>query len=168
MQTNPIDFKNLRKDFPMLSKTMHDNPLIYFDSGATSQKPLAVIDTITDYYKNHYGTVHRAVYELALFATKKYQETRQKVKSLINAAKVEEVIYTRGTTESINMVAYSFGKAFVKPGDEILISAMEHHSNIVPWQILCEDRGAILKVIPMDERGVLKQDEYAKLLGPKT
>ena len=164
----PVDFKLFRKDFPMLSKMMHGKPLIYFDSGATSQKPQVVIDTISDYYQNHYGTVHRAVYELALFATKTYQETREKVKSFIHADKVEEVIFTRGTTESINLVAYSFGKAFIQPGDEILISAMEHHSNIVPWQILCEDRGAILKVIPMDEQGVLKQDVYASLLSSKT
>lgn len=166
--TETIDFKTLRKDFPMLTKTMHGKPLIYFDSGATAQKPQVVIDVLSDFYANHYGTVHRAVYELALYATKKYQETREKVRTFVNAVKVEEIIYTRGTTESINLVAYSFGKTFVKPGDEILISAMEHHSNIVPWQILCEDRGAVLRVIPMDEQGVLKQDEYAKLLSPKT
>lgn len=158
----------LRQDFPMLSKTMHGKPLVYLDSAATAQKPMAVINAITSFYQDHYGTVHRAVYELALRSTEDYQKTRQKVRAFLNAAKDEEIIFTRGTTESINMVAYAFGKAFVKPGDEILISAMEHHSNIVPWQILCEDRGALLKVIPMNENGELLLEEYAKLLNPRT
>lgn len=163
-----VDLQHLRKDFPMLTKTMHGKPLIYFDSAATAQKPNCVIDAIADFYRDHYGTVHRAVYELAIRSTEDYQKTRQKVKAFLNAAKDEEIIFTRGTTESINLVAYSFGKAFVKPGDEIVISAMEHHSNIVPWQMLCEDRGAILKVIPMNEKGELLLDEYAKLLNRRT
>lgn len=163
-----VDLQHLRKDFPMLTKTMHGKPLIYFDSAATAQKPYCVIDAIANFYRDHYGTVHRAVYELAIRSTEDYQKTRQKVRAFLNAAKDEEIIFTRGTTESINLVAYSFGKAFVKPGDEIIISAMEHHSNIVPWQMLCEDRGAILKVIPMNERGELLLDEYAKLLNPRT
>ncbi len=162
------DFTKLREDFPMLKQTMHGKPLVYFDSAATSQKPRQVIDTLTDFYTNHYGTVHRAVYELAVHSTHEYQEARKKVQKFLNAAKPEEIIFTRGTTESINMVAYSFGKAFVKPGDEIIISEIEHHSNIVPWQILCEDRGAILKVIPANEKGELLIDEYAKLLSEKT
>lgn len=152
----------------MLRQAMHGKPLIYLDSAATAQKPQVVIDAITNFYQNHYGTVHRAVYELAIHSSEMYQLARQKVKQFIGANQVEEIIFTRGTTESINMVAYSFGKAFVKPGDEILISVMEHHSNIVPWQILCEDRGAILKVIPMNERGELILEEYQKLLSPKT
>jgi cysteine desulfurase/selenocysteine lyase len=152
----------------MLAKTMHGKPLVYFDSAATAQKPNSVIDAITSFYRDHYGTVHRAVYQLAVHSTEEYQKTRQKVRAFLNAAKDEEIIFTRGTTESINMVAYCFGKAFVKPGDEILISAMEHHSNIVPWQILCEDRGATLKVIPMNEKGELSLEEYAKLLNPRT
>lgn len=168
MTLAPFDVQRIRKDFPMLDKTMHGKPLIYFDSAATAQKPQAVIDAITHFYSDHYGTVHRAVYELATHSTEEYQKSRQKVKTFLNAAKDEEIIFTRGTTESINMVAYSFGKAFVKPGDEILISAMEHHSNIVPWQILCEDRGAILKVIPMNERGELLLEEYEKLLNSRT
>lgn len=163
-----LDFRDLRKDFPMLTKTMHGKPLVYLDSGATAQKPQAVIDAISDFYSNHYGTVHRAIYELSVHSTQEYQATRIKTQAFLNAAKVEEIIFTRGTTESINLVAYSFGKAFVKPGDEILISEMEHHSNIVPWQILCEDRGAILKVIPMNNRGELLLDEYKRLLSPKT
>ena len=137
-----VDFIKLRKDFPMLKQQMHGKTLIYLDSAATAQKPYAVIDAIADFYKNHYGTVHRAVYELSVESTKGYQETRQKAKNFLNASKTEEIIFTRGTTESINMVAYSFGKAFVKPGDEVIITECEHHSNIVPWQIMCEDRGA--------------------------
>ena len=162
------DFSKLREDFPMLKKSMHGKPLIYFDSAATSQKPQVVIDTLADFYKNHYGTVHRAVYELAVHSTYEFQEARKKIQAFINAEKALEVIFTRGTTESINMVAYSFGKAFVKPGDEIIISEIEHHSNIVPWQILCEDRGAILKVIPANQKGELLLDEFAKLLSSKT
>lgn len=162
------DFHQLRNDFPMLRKQMHGKPLIYLDSAATAQKPQVVIDAICDFYENHYGTVHRAIYELSVYSSQEYQQTRHKVQKFLNAARVEEIIYTRGTTESINMVAYSFGKAFVKPGDEILISEMEHHSNIVPWQILCEDRGAILKVIPMNDRGELILEEYEKLLTAKT
>lgn len=166
--SNQIDVQRLRQDFPMLAKTMHGKPLVYFDSAATAQKPHSVIDAIRSFYCDHYGTVHRAVYQLAVRSTEDYQKTRQKVRAFLNAAKDEEIIFTRGTTESINMVAYCFGKAFIKPGDEILISAMEHHSNIVPWQILSEDRGATLKVIPMNEKGELLLDEYAKLLNPRT
>lgn len=147
---------------------MHGKPLIYFDSAATAQKPQVVIDAIAQFYQNQYATVHRAVYELAVHSSQEYEAARQKLKRFLNAAQVEEIIFTRGSTESINLVAYSFGKAFVKPGDEILISAMEHHSNIVPWQLLCEDRGATLKVIPINEKGELLLDEYQKLLSSKT
>lgn len=165
---NEVDFSRIREDFPMLRQTMHGKPLVYLDSAATAQKPQVVIDAIANFYQNHYGTVHRAVYELALHSSHSYQLIREKVKDFIHAAQAEEIIFTRGTTESINMVAYSFGKAFIQAGDEILISAMEHHSNIVPWQILCEDRGAILKVIPMNDKGELLLEEYEKLLTPKT
>lgn len=168
MGTRAFDFSAIRQDFPMLSKTMHGKPLLYLDSAATAQKPNAVIDAIREFYAEKYGTVHRAVYELAVHSTQEYQATRCKVQKFINAAKPEEIIYSRGTTEAINLVAYSFGKAFIKPGDEILISEMEHHSNIVPWQLLCEDRGAVLKVIPMNERGELLMDEYKKLLTDRT
>ena len=166
--TMELDVEHIRKDFPMLGKTMHGKPLVYLDSGATAQKPNAVIDAITNFYRDHYGTVHRAVYALAQHSTEEYQKARKKVQHFLHAEKEEEIIFTRGTTESINLIAYSFGKAFVKPGDEILISAMEHHSNIVPWQLLCEDRGAILKVIPMNEKGELLLEEYKKLLTPRT
>ncbi len=168
-KANPFpDFDLVRDDFPMLKKSMHGKPLIYFDTAATAQKPKSVIDAITNFYTHDYGTVHRAVYELSVNATMQYQQVRQKIATLLNAEKVEEIIFTRGTTESINMVAYSFGKAFINPGDEILITEMEHHSNIVPWQILCEDRKAILKVAPMNDKGELIMEEFGKLLNKKT
>lgn len=157
-----------RQDFPMLKQSVYGKPLIYFDSAATAQKPQAVIDKLTDFYTNHYGTVHRAVYHLAGYATNAYQSAREEAKKFLNAASDNEIIFTRGTTESINLVAYSFGKAFVKPGDEILISALEHHSNIVPWQMLCEERGAKLKVIPMLDNGELDMDAFRSLLNSKT
>ena len=159
-----MNIDQIRKDFPMLKKTMHGKPLIYFDSAATAQKPQSVIDTLTNFYTDHYGTVHRAVYELAVHSTQSYQATREKARQFINAKSVDEIIFTRGTTESINLIATSFGKAFIKPGNKILISAIEHHSNIVPWQLMAEERGAELKVIPCNERGELDQIAYAKLL----
>lgn len=158
----------LRLDFPMLNAKMHGKSLIYLDTAATAQKPQCVIEAMTDFYQNHYGTVHRAIYELSSHATLRYEEIRNKVKTFLNAAHVEEIIFTRGTTESINIVARSFGKAFVSPGDEIIISEMEHHSNIVPWQMLCEERGAVLKIIPINEKAELQLDAYAKLLNKKT
>lgn len=158
------DFKKLRQDFPMLTKQMHGKPLVYLDSAATAQKPQVVIETIDRFYRHHYGTVHRAVYELAVYSTHEYQQARKKAQVLLNAAKSEEIIFTRGTTESINMIAYSFGKAFIKSGDEVIISEIEHHSNIVPWQLMCEDRGAILKVIPANDRGELDLEIEMRIL----
>ena len=162
------NFALLRQDFPMLQRQMHGHPLIYFDSAATAQKPQIVIDAITNFYTEHYATVHRAVYELASHSTLAYNSARHKVKEFLNAAKEEEIIFTRGTTESINLVAHCFGKAFVRPGDEIVISAIEHHSNIVPWQIMCEELGAVLKVIPVDDRGDLQLEALPALLNSKT
>lgn len=168
MSKGVLDVQKIRKDFPMLAKTMHGKPLIYLDSSATSQKPQTMIDAIQDFYQNHYSTVHRTVYELSVLATHNYQKTREKVQKMLNANKPEEIIFTRGTTESINMAAYSFGKAFIKPGDEIILSVLEHHANIVPWQMVSEDRGAVIKVIPVNDDGDLNLEEYAKLLSPKT
>lgn len=164
----PHLIEKLRQDFPMLSKTMHGKPLIYLDSSASTQKPQCVINAIQDFYQNHYSTVHRTVYELAVLATQRYQETRQKVQELLNAKKVEEIIFTRGTTDAINMVAYSFGKAFIKPGDEIILTELEHHANIVPWQIMCEDRGAVIKIAPVNDNGDLLLEDFAQLLNAKT
>lgn len=152
----------------MLAKSMHGHPLIYLDSAASAQKPFCVIDTITDFYTNHYGTVHRAVYELATHATTEYQKVRGKAQAFLNAADPGEIVFTRGTTDAINLVAHSYGKLALKPGDEVLISAMEHHSNIVPWQLVCQERGAILKVIPINLQGELLMDHYRQLLTEKT
>lgn len=163
-----MNIQEIRAQFPVLSKTMNGHPLIYFDSGATAQKPQSVIDSITSFYAEHYGTVHRAVYELSVDATRLYQQTRTQVQHFLNAKAVEEIIFTKGTTESINLVASSFGKRFIQPGDEILITEMEHHSNIVPWQILCQDRQAILKIVPMDARGVLDMEAFHQLLTSRT
>lgn len=152
----------IRADFPILEKT------IYLDSAATTQKPRQVIEAMNRFYSEEYGTVHRAVYRLAREATSQYSAVREQVRAFLNAASVDEIVFTKGTTEAINLVAYSFGKAFVKPGDEIIISEMEHHANIVPWQRLCEEKEAHLKIIPIDEKGELDLEAYEKLLTPRT
>ena len=159
---------DVRADFPIFKQKVHGKPLIYLDTAATAQKPQMVIDAIATFYQNHYGTVHRAIYALAKEATERYQAVREQVRYFINAVDSSEIIFTKGTTEGINLVASSFGKAFVKPKDEILITAMEHHSNIVPWQMLCEERGALLKVVPINEAGELDLDIYRNLLTERT
>src|ERR1700733_6721787 len=153
-----------RADFPMLQKTMQGKPLVYLDSAATTLKPQAVIDAISAFYTDHYGTVHRAVYELAGESTARYNAVRTQVQHFLHAKSSEEIIFTKGTTEAINLVAFSFGEAFIQPGDEILISGMEHHSNIVPWQLLCERKKAHLKVIPLLPNGELDLAAYEKVL----
>ncbi len=163
-----MNIEAIRQQFPMLSQKMHGHPLVYFDSAATAQKPQCVIDAVTNFYQEHYGTVHRAVYELSVEATRLHQQARVLLQQFLNAKSPNEIIFTKGATEAINLVASSFGKRFVGPGDEILITEMEHHSNIVPWQILCQDRQATLKVAPMDSRGVLDMDAFKALLSPKT
>jgi cysteine desulfurase/selenocysteine lyase len=162
------EMSHWRSDFPMLQKQMHGKPLVYLDSAATAQKPAKMIEAVRSFYADQYGTVHRAVYELAVHATEEYHRVRKTAAAFLNAAKPEEVIFTRGTTESINLVAVTFGKAFVRKGDEILITEMEHHSNIVPWQMLCEETGAHLKVAPFDDRGVLDLKAFENLLSSRT
>lgn len=159
---------DLRHDFPMLATTMHGKPLIYLDTAATAQKPFLVLDALNRFYREHYATVHRAIYDISVLATQDYQAARAKTAKFLGTAHPEEIIFTRGTTEGINLVASSFSKRFISQGDEILITAMEHHSNIVPWQLACQATGALLKVAPMDERGVLIEEEFLKLLSPKT
>ncbi len=156
-----------RKDFPMLRQKVNGNPLIYLDSAATALKPQTVIDTVTDYYSHSYGTVHRAVYSLSVKATEAYNKVRSCIKNFINAKKDEEIIFTKGTTESINLLAYSFSDAFIKDGDEIILSELEHHSNIIPWQLLQDRKHVTLKVIPVNDKGELLLDEYKKLLTDK-
>ena len=163
-----MSFEQYRADFPMLNKTMHGKPLVYLDSAATSLKPYAVINSICDFYQEHYGTVHRAVYELAVKSTDLYHSVRLKIQNFINANSSDEIIFTKGTTEAVNLVASSFSKAFLSEGDEVLVSQIEHHSNIVPWQIACEVVGAHLKVIPVDDDGNLDLEEFQNLLSSRT
>lgn len=164
MAFNVLD---VRADFPILQQQVHDKPLVYLDNGATTQKPLMVIDAIEKYYKQYNSNVHRGAHTLSDLATVAFENARLTVQRFLNAQHSEEIIWTKGTTESINLVAQSFGAAFIKAGDEIIVSAMEHHANIVPWQMLCERTGAVLKVIPVSEFGDLDMSVYAKLLNPK-
>ena len=162
-----IDVETIRKDFPILATTVNGKPLIYFDNAATSQKPWAVIKAIENYYTTLNSNVHRGVHHLSQKATDAFEASRNKIADFINAAHDHEVIFTRGTTEAINLVAHSFGKQFVHAGDEIIISALEHHSNIVPWQLLCEEKQAVLKVIPINNKGEIMMDEFRQLLNDK-
>ena len=164
---SPMDVQKIRKDFPILSREVNGRPLVYFDNAATSQTPLQVIDVITDYYKNYNANIHRGVHALSQEATDAYEAARQKIQKHFNAAHPFEIIFTSGTTHSINIVSNGYAQSLQK-GDELIVSALEHHSNIVPWQMLCEKTGAILKVIPMNQQGVLLMEEYEKLLSDKT
>ncbi|MFC6101833.1 cysteine desulfurase [Olivibacter domesticus] len=161
------DIHSIRADFPILKTTVNGKPLVYLDNGATTQKPLAVINAITDYYTLKNSNVHRGVHHLSQVATDAYEITRKKVKHYINAAHEHEIVMTSGTTHGINLVSSCYGKQFVKAGDEIIISAMEHHSNIVPWQMLCEERNATLKVIPISDDGELDMSAYRSLLNDR-
>jgi cysteine desulfurase / selenocysteine lyase len=163
-----FDVGRVREEFPALKQLVHGKPLVYLDNAATTQKPQLVIDAITHFYQEDCSNIHRGVHLLSERATKAYEDARLAVQQFINAADPAEVIFVRGTTEAINLVAHSYGRTHVQAGDAVLISAMEHHSNIVPWQILCEERGARLRVVPMNGRGELLLDEYEKLLTPRT
>jgi cysteine desulfurase/selenocysteine lyase len=163
-----IQVNAIRSLFPILHQEVNGHPLIYFDNAATTQKPQAVLDALTHYYERDNSNIHRGAHTLADRATRQYEETRESVRTLLNARETAEIIFTRGTTESINLVAKTFGPKFIQKGDEILISTLEHHSNIVPWQMLCEQTGAILKVIPITDAGELVMDEFEKLLSSKT
>jgi cysteine desulfurase/selenocysteine lyase len=158
----------VRADFPILGQEIYGKPLVYLDSAATSQKPCAVIDAIANYYLEDNANVHRGVHLLSERATQAYEGARGKVKRFINAAHDHEVVFVRGTTEAVNLIAQTYGRSRVSRGDEILITAMEHHSNIVPWQMLCEEKGAVLRVAPIDDEGQLLLDELERLIGPRT
>jgi cysteine desulfurase/selenocysteine lyase len=164
----PFDVAKLREDFPVLKQTIHGKPLVYLDNAATAQKPQSVIDAIVKFYAVDCANIHRGVHELSQRSTKTYELTRTKVKKFLNARHQHEIIFVRGTTEGINLVTQTWGRKNVKAGDEIVIAGLEHHSNIVPWQMLCEETGAHLRVIPIDDRGDLILDEYARLLNPRT
>ena len=163
-----FDVEAIRKDFPILHRQVHGKPLVYLDNAATSQKPQVVIDAVSRLYAEEYASVHRGVHYLSERATAAYEGARETARRFINAADTREIIFVRGTTEGINLVASSFGKRFVHPGDQILITGMEHHSNIVPWQLLCEDRHAVLRVLPITDTGELAVNEYDHLLTPRT
>ena len=168
MLVTGFDVEKVREDFPVLKQTIHAKPLVYLDSAATAQKPFVVIDAIRKFHEVDCANIHRGVHELSQRSTAAYEETRGKAKRFLNARSRSEVIFVRGTTEGINLVASTWGRQNVSKGDEIIISALEHHSNIVPWQMLCEEKDATLRVIPMNDRGELILEEYEKLLGPRT
>lgn len=168
VQPVSFDVESVRRDFPILNQKVRGKALVYLDNAATSQKPQAVIDTIAGYYERGNANIHRGVHFLSEHATEEHEAAREAVRRFINAAESEEIIFVRGTTEGINLVAQTYGRAHVNAGDEVLVSAMEHHSNIVPWQILCEQQGAQLRVIPINDKGELLLDELAKLLTPRT
>ena len=166
--TTAWDVQRLRQDFPALHQSVHGKPLVYLDNAATTQKPQVVIDTLTAYYTRDNANIHRGVHLLSERATDAYENARRHIQRHLNAASPREIVFVRQATEAINLVAASLGRTIVGAGDEIVISAIEHHANIVPWQMLCEEKGARLKVVPVDDRGDLIMDEYARLLGPRT
>ncbi|MGL6213991.1 aminotransferase class V-fold PLP-dependent enzyme [Billgrantia desiderata] len=168
LDTPALDVAGIRAQFPILERQVHGRPLIYFDNAATSQTPLAVIDTFRDYYSRYNANIHRGLHTLADEATAAYEATRETVRSFLNAADRREIVFTRGTTEAINLVANSWGRANLEAGDEVLVSLLEHHSNIVPWQLLASQLGIKVKVIPVDERGVLDLDAYRALFTERT
>jgi cysteine desulfurase / selenocysteine lyase len=163
-----LDVSRLRADFPILARQVRGRPLVYLDNAATTQKPRAVLDAIASYYTDLNANVHRGVHELSERATEAYEASRERVRAYFNAASTHEIVFTRNATEGINLVAHSFARPRLKPGDEVLISAMEHHSNIVPWQLACDATGAVLRVAPIDDRGDLILEEFERLLTPRT
>jgi cysteine desulfurase/selenocysteine lyase len=164
----PFDVERVRADFPALHQNIKGKPLVFLDSAASAQKPRQVLDAMMELYSHDYANIHRGVYELSERATKAYENARLKAVRFVNASSEREIIFLRGTTEAINLVAQTYGRANVAEGDEVLITHLEHHSNIVPWQMLCEEKGACLKVVPIDDRGDLDLDAFRKLLGPRT
>jgi cysteine desulfurase/selenocysteine lyase len=168
MLTSSYDVERIRQDFPILSEQVYDKPLVYFDSAASAQKPRAVIDAISNVYETQYANVHRGVHYMSQKATDAMEESRESVRTFINAADVREIIFVRGATEGINLVAHCWGRQNLSAGDEIIVSVMEHHSNIVPWQMIADQTGAVLKVIPIGDDGALDMDAYADLMSDKT
>lgn len=163
-----IDIQKIRSDFPILGRQIYKKSLVYLDNAASTQKPRQVIDAITQYYKEDNCNIHRGVHYLSVQATEAYEETRREIREFINARSTHEVIFTKGTTESLNLVASSFAKAFIRPGDEVITTIMEHHSNFVPWQVMCRERGANLRVAGISGTGALDMEEFAGLINEKT
>jgi cysteine desulfurase/selenocysteine lyase len=163
-----VNVEAVRQDFPILRQRVHAKPLVYLDNAATTQKPQTVIDRLTRYYNEENANIHRGVHALSSRATDAYEAARETIRRFVNASASKEIVFVRGTTEAINLVAQTYGRTHVGAGDEVVISEMEHHSNIVPWQMLCQEKGALLRVIPMTDAGELRLDEYERLLGPRT
>jgi len=163
-----LDVQEIRRQFPVLDQQVNNHPLVYFDNAATTQKPYSVIQKLDDYYKGYNSNIHRGIHHLAEKATAAYEDTRKTVAKFINSMEVEQIIFTRGTTEGLNLIASTYGRQELKEGDEIIISTMEHHSNIVPWQMLCNEKGAELKIIPINDAGEIIFEEFIKLLSSKT
>jgi len=163
-----LDTAKIRADFPILNEVINGKSLVYFDNAATTQKPRQVLDALAGYYEHSNANIHRGIHFLAEKATAEFEASRRRIQSFLNASKAEEIIFTYGTTDSINLVAQTYGRAFLKAGDEIIISTMEHHSNIVPWQMLCEEKGCILRIIPINDAGELLMDEYENMLSERT
>lgn len=163
-----LDIQKIRRDFPVLDQEVNGRPLVYFDNAATNQKPLPVIQALTHYYEGYNANIHRGIHHLAEQATAAFEASRRAMQAFLNAKHWQEIIFTYGTTDGINLVAQTYGRRFLNEGDEIIISTMEHHSNIVPWQMLCEEKGCVLKVIPINDKGELLLDEYEKLLSERT
>ena len=164
----PLDVEGLRRDFPILARTIHGHPLVYLDNAATTQKPESVIEAVADMYRRSYGNIHRGVHALSVEATDAYEHAREKVRAFVNAAETGEIVFVRGTTEAINLVAQTFGRQRVGEGDEVVVTALEHHSNIVPWQLLCDEKKARLKVLPIDRTGEVCAEELERLLTPRS
>jgi cysteine desulfurase/selenocysteine lyase len=163
-----FDVERVWRDFPILARQVHGKPLAYLDSAASAQRPLAVIEAVDAYERLHHANVHRGVHQLSQEATQMFEQARESVRRFVNAASTREVIFTRGTTEAINLVAQSYARPRLRPGDEILLTALEHHANIVPWQLVAEQTGAVVRVIPMDQRGVVDAGEVARRMGERT
>lgn len=163
-----LDIQQIRQDFPILHQNIHGKPLVYLDNAATTQKPIPVLQALAGYYEGYNSNIHRGAHYLANKATIAFEDSRKTIQTFLNAEHTEEVIFTYGTTDAINLVAQTYGRAFLKAGDEIIISTLEHHSNIVPWQMLCEEKGCILKIIPINEAGEILLDEYENLLSERT
>jgi cysteine desulfurase/selenocysteine lyase len=167
-EANYYDVEAIRRDFPILSRTVHGKPLVFLDSAASAQKPKMVIDAVTSCYSEEYANIHRGVYFLSQLATEKFEGARKKVQHFLNAAEAREIVFTRNATEAINLVASSYGRRFLERGDEIILSEIEHHSNIVPWQLLRDEKGIVLRIAPVDDRGALRLDRFRALLSKRT
>ena len=163
-----LDIPAIREDFPILRQKVNGRPLVWMDNAATTQKPQSVIDALKQFYENDYSNIHRGAHTLAARATDAYEKAREKIKSFVGASSIKEIVYVRGTTEGINLIANTYGRKFLQPGDEIVLSMLEHHAQIVPWQMVAKDKGAVLRVIPVNDHGEVMLEEYQKLLGPRT